>query len=342
MSRMNQKLRDRLLEAIMEKITPIVEQYITEYGYDESDDYDYDESTMFSYNIMKLNDELDEIKNQVNKKLRTITKKEADSLCLDCAANAKILRTMLPVGRMNEIFNSTEEFKKSFKEFQQRLKGIFNLADWQVEVADVFRNGNALARTTYPVNRRIYTVIIPQLNKNIPHLIDFMDKNGYYYIRSFVGEDVESLEDSNSKVIPMAVILFAQKKPADIKEWAKQYPYLYHVTSFRNMDYINKFGLIPQERKSDYDVRDYSIHYPERTYFYCGTDESEAIEYAKRDMMGGRYQLLRIKVEDLLENVPIYSDPLLGGNAVYIEEKIAPELIENVKTFDIGPWTTKL
>lgn len=243
---------------------------------------------------------------------------------------------------MNEMFNNTKEFKESFEEFKNRLTGVFNLADWQVEISNIFHNGNALARTTYPFNKNIYTVIVPQLNKNIPYLIDFMDKNGYYYIRSFVGEDVESLEDSNSRDVHMAVILFAQKKPANIMKWVQQYPYLYHVTSFRNMSFINKFGLIPRKRESEYIIDVDDIHYPERTYFYCGMNENEAISYASRDMFSGRYVLLKVNVKDLSDDMPVYSDPLLGGNAVYVEQSINPELIETVRTFDIGPWNRKL
>ena len=166
-----------------------------------------------------------------------------------------------------------------------------------------------------------------------------MEDNGYYFIRCFIGEDSLELERSDSKTVRMAEIFFAQKQPANILKWARQYKYFYHVTPSRNMSFIRKYGLVPQKRESEFNITNEEIHYPERTYFFCSDDDETAIEYAMMDMMSGNYHLLKIDIKNFPESIPVYSDPLLGGNAVYIEQTIEPDLIEDLGNFEINERT---
>lgn len=189
----------------MKKITPFIERYISNSNYDNSD-------TSFVKYIVTTNSVFDEIKEQVNKKLDNVTRKEASSLCLDCAMNARILRMMLPKGSIDEMFNNLKNYQETIEEFEFRLLGVFNLADWQVDIFNINHKDNSSKDSIFLTNKNIYTVIFPQLNDNIPYLISFMKKNGYCHIKSFLSEDIKPLEDVDSKMIPMSAILFVRDK----------------------------------------------------------------------------------------------------------------------------------
>lgn len=328
------EIYDSIMTEVMEKVSPIIRRCI--------DQYDYREPEMFLNNAIDLYDKLEDFKKQLDDVILSITPKQFNEMCLDFKDRSAFMRRMFPQKVVNEIFNNTKEFKESFAELKKKLGVGLGIEDWQVQIANPFHNGNALARMTYPIGNQIYGIIIPKLNKNIPYLVDYMDRNGYYLIRCFSGSDAVNLDDPDSESIPMAEIMFAQKKPANIIEWVKQYPYLYHVTPASNMGVIWKYGLMMRKRESVYDIKNWDIHYPDRVYFICGEKEQDALDYAISDMVGGLYHLLRIDINKIPANIKVYSDPLLGENAVYVEQNIKPELIEDVCEFEINARTREL
>jgi len=162
----------------MKKITPFIERYISNSNYDNSD-------TSFVTYLVTTNNVLDEIKDQVNKKLDNVTRKEASSLCLDCAMNARILRMMLPKGQMDEMNNNLKSYEETIEEFEFRLLGVFNLADWQVDIFNINHKDNSSKDSIFLTNKNVYTVIFPQLNDNIPYLISFMKKMDIVILKVF-------------------------------------------------------------------------------------------------------------------------------------------------------------
>ena len=60
-----------------------------------------------------------------------------------------------------------------------------------------------------------------------------------------------------------------------------------------------------------------------RTYFFCGNSEKLSINYAKQDMPSGTlYHVLRVKISDISPDFPMFCDPLIKDNAIYIEFSI--------------------
>ena len=110
------------------------------------------------------------------------------------------------------MFNNLKNYQETIEEFEFRLLGVFNLADWQVDIFNINHKDNSSKDSIFLTNKNIYTVIFPQLNDNIPYLISFMKKNGYCHIKSFLSEDIKPLEDVDSKMIPMSAILFVRDK----------------------------------------------------------------------------------------------------------------------------------
>ena len=177
---------------------------------------------------------------------------------------------------------------------------------------------------------RIISTIIPDMNNNLQFLIDFMTQNGYYMIRCYAGEDVVRIDSPEPQYAKMINVCFAARKPDDISSIVRSGRYLYHVTSEANVRSIMQDGLLIQRRESPYDVRNEDIHYPARTYFYFGMSPQEAVDYAKADMLPGKYHVLQIDAARLPENCPVYYDPLLYGNAVYLESDIPAQFIEDI------------
>ena len=148
-----------------------------------------------------------------------------------------------------------------------------------------------------------------------------MAQNGYYLIRCMLGQDVITYDEQ--KTVMMANVCFAPKFPADISKDVHMCDYLYHVVPDKFMPLIRKNGLVPQARISDIDILNIDIHYPERTYFFCGNSEKLAINYAKQDMPSGAlYHVLRVKISDISPDFPMFCDPLIKDNAIYIEFSI--------------------
>lgn len=331
--------RKKLYEDIIDEISKVVKKTLNEYLPSNKEDViEAIDDNMFSSQKERLEHALDNIYKRAEATIKNLSKEQINNMCTDILGHAHMVNAIIPKTRVDEMFRNTEEFQESFIDFKQRLEGVCNLGDWQVEIADVFNNGNALAfmKQLMPADassQYIISVIVPDINQNIPFLKEFMEENGYYLLRCFQGEDYISMNNKQLGLTKMSVICFAQKRPVNLMKLVKQYPYLYHVTDSRNMDLIKKYGLVARSRNSEYDITNEDIHYPARTYFFVDSNDEKAVSYARRNMLPGNYHLLRINTSDLQNDDAVYSDPLIGRNAVYIETDISPKLISDVKTF---------
>ena len=263
-------------------------------------------------------------------------------VCVDYVSRVQSLKAILPKTSLDEVFNSLDEFRKDFDSIRSQLRKVLGLKNWQVDMSDPFDHGDSLAFAKAIVddrnfsNQYIISTIVPVINNNMKYIIDFMDKNGYYFIRCYLGEDYIKLDEPNLGSACMANLCFAKKWPADISPYVRQYPYLYHAIPEKMMPSVRKYGLIPHARICDINILNSEIHYPERTYFFYGMSGFEAVRYAKDNMLPGKYRLLRVNVSDIAQGTKIYCDPLVGGKAIYVEFEIPYDYISEEASFDIS------
>ena len=150
-----------IYESLMSSIAPAIEKAISEYYYEDT--------VMFAKNFMSINNQLIKIKERLDQKIENLTQEEIDDMCLNCLSHAHAIHSISSQRILDETFKNSEEFKESFENLKKRLGTAFGLVDWQVDINNVFRNGNALARTYYKIDNnvtrlQIYSIIVPAIN----------------------------------------------------------------------------------------------------------------------------------------------------------------------------------
>lgn len=334
-----------LYESIMQQIAPIVKSSIEQFC-------SQDDCQMFVKEQEQLDAELDKIYQNFNETVSHLTQEEIVHMCVDYSERYQTCCSTFPKTtiqemfgaysdekkrHLDEVFDNERDFQLEFSKIKKTLVNTFGMYEAYVELYNPFGHGT-LAFIKQPIDsklsdRTIISTIVPAINRNLPFLIDFMDDNGYYLIRCSLGEDVVRYPDGGTTL--MANMCFVRKKPVDISKLVANATYLYHVTPESKVNHIMNNGLVPKARMSSYSILNTDIHYPSRTYFFCGDSDEEAIAYAKKDMRPGKYHLLRVETKDLSEGLPVYPDPLLGGLAVYLEFVIPSRYIKDVRDFTV-------
>lgn len=325
---MTKEEKDSLYEAIMRELSPIVKNKISQIS---------DASTeMFYKEFQELDNKLEKLYEHFNYKMSHLTQEQIGNMTKDFFSRYQSIRHTFPKYSVNEIFNSQIEFEHSFEQIKDKLKTATGLKEWQIELVDFFSHNEPIAFIKQQAPQNLIATVIPIINDNILFINEFMEKNGYYLIRHFHGKDVISLNDPYQKEAYMVTLLFVQKITADISRDVHTCDYLYHIVPEKHMASIRKHGLIPKARTNIFDIRlKDAIHYPERIYFFCGKSPLLALHYAKDSMPSGTYRLLRVKTSNINPELPIYCDPLIKDNAVYVEFNIPYNFIEELDEFVI-------
>ena len=330
----------------MQQIAPIVKSSIEHFCAT-------DDQQMFMKEQEQLDVSLDKLYQHFNDTVSHLTQDEVDHMYIDYAERYQTCCNTFPKTsleemfgaysdrrhHLDEVFSNEKEFRMEFSKIKNTLVNTFGMYEPYVELYDPFGHGT-LAFIKQPIDDRlsdrvIISTIVPVINRNISFLTEFMDANGYYLIRCAFGDDVVHYS-SDGRTALMANMCFARKQPVDISKIIASALYLYHVTPESKVSHIMNSGLVPKSRMSAYSILNTDIHYPARTYFFCGGADEEAISYAKKDMPPGRYHLLRVNTSDLSPELPIYPDPLLSGSAIYLEFVIPTRYITDVCTFTVN------
>ena len=335
-----------LYESIMQQIAPVVKSSIEQFC-------SQDDCQMFVKEQEQLDTEFEKIYKHFNETISHLTQEEIDHMCVDYAERYQMCCSTFPKTtiqemfgaytdekkrHLDEVFDNEMEFKLEFSKIKKTLVNTFGMYEPYVELYNPFGHGT-LAFIKQPVDsklsdRTIISTIVPVINRNLPFLIDFMNANGYYLIRCSLGEDVVHYPEGGTTL--MANMCFARKHPVDVSKIVSTATYLYHITPENKVNQIMSNGLVPKARVSSYSILNTDIHYPARTYFFCGDSDEEAIAYAKKDMRPGKYHLLRVDIKDLSKGLPVYPDPLLSGAAVYLEFVIPARYITDVRCFVVS------
>ena len=335
-----------LYESIMQQIAPVVKSSIEQFC-------SQDDCQMFVKEQEQLDTEFEKIYKHFNETISHLTQEEIDHMCVDYAERYQTCCSTFPKTtiqemfgaytdenkrHLDEVFDNEMKFKSEFSKIKKTLVNTFGMYEPYVELYNPFGHGT-LAFIKQPVDsklsdRTIISTIVPVINRNLPFLIEFMNANGYYLIRCSLGEDVVHYPEGGTTL--MANMCFARKQPVDVSKIVATATYLYHVTLENKVNQIMSNGLVPKARVSSYSILNTDIHYPARTYFFCGDSDEKAIAYAKKDMRLGKYHLLRVDTKDLSKGLPVYPDPLLSGAAVYLEFVIPARYITDVRGFVVS------
>lgn len=203
------------------------------------------------------------------------------------------------------------------------LKSTFDLSDFQVKVIDQFNLGipNITVTRDAGTNHKEIAVIIPKIEKNLEEIREFMRLRGYTLIRRHVpyAEDFRQIY----------ILFFTPIERIDVSEELQDgREYLYHMSNVDNRESIKKIGLIAKARYGLFDPED-EIEYPERVYLFTSLQLAEDTreDYSRQGMSCDLYKL---SIKKLAERFKMYYDPLYGKEAVYIEQTVPPEFIEEI------------
>lgn len=215
-------------------------------------------------------------------------------------------------------------FSEDIKTLEEQLKLNFDIKDWQMEICDIFNCGLDELAIKYKYDN-LFEIVIPDIEKNIYIIDNFLNKRGYNKIYQKIDEYVK---------IPCTFIhlIYVPKFQNNIKNEILKYGnIIYHLTKKSNVNNIKQNGLIPQNREG----KD-NIFYDKRLYFFLGNISLQDLEnYAYNTLSDNTesYCVLYIDVNKLDDNIEFYYDPLYGKESIYTTEKISYNSI--IKIIDL-------
>lgn len=176
-------------------------------------------------------------------------------------------------------------------------------------------------------NIYIYT-IVATIGINDKLIEDDMNKLGYFL---GVKGNIQHVNNMKFRILQFEPTSQIQKDSSD--EIKLNNNYLYHLTPNYNITSIIKNGLIPSHKNK-------LFNYPERTYLIKENSSDEKIKYLgerlcninKDPQNNGEYILLKIKLENLPDNIKFYYDPN-SSLGIFTEQIIPYSNIEIYKKY---------
>lgn len=162
-------------------------------------------------------------------------------------------------------------------------------------------------------------ILVGNIGDNVEELISDMDKFGFFLSRRIDG--------SNN----FSALRFEPKKQKTVIFNRESSSFLFHLTPTRNLNKIQKEGLIPKSENKKF-------KYPPRVYFIRGDvpeyrfkDVVEALEGVKEEK-DDDYSILTIDRRLLPAEVKFFYDPNFN-NCIYTSSRIPPRAIIKVENY---------
>ena len=152
---------------------------------------------------------LDNIRQRAEHIVGNLTEKHIRNMCTDILGHAQMVSSIIPKTRFDEMFRNAEGTHEPLSDFRQRMTGVCNFRDWQIEIADVSDNGKPLTFMKQLVEddgRHIISVIVPNENRNTEFVREFMEENRYVLLREY---EIETGKPANN--MNMTVMCFSLK-----------------------------------------------------------------------------------------------------------------------------------
>lgn len=303
------------------------------------------EEMMFIKQNNAIDSVVDEIADRIVKMMQSFTKEEISSMLSEqCQTAYRNRRAMFYANRVPllETFSTEEEFSEKFFDIKKQLCNIFELKQWQVRLYDFADIGDELAAvySYYDAGMdydKLMSVIVPNSETNIKVISNYMQKNGYFFLRSAFRQ-LEEDEPQSQFADTICIMFFCPVKMKDVSaEVRKMGDDLLHITAKSNLESILRDGLKPQARTGLSD-----IYYPPRIYFFSALAPHEYVnEYS--EMLSKEHNdedtvCLSIEVSQLPADMKMYYDPLIGKYAVFVEDPIPPKaiyIVDNEDEYDV-------
>ena len=172
-------------------------------------------------------------------------------------------------------------------------------------------------------------MLIPDIEKNVEIITDFMDEKGYYVAKKATYKDIGGRR--------WMLLVFDPKKQESIKEMVLKYhKYAYHTSPIYNAESIKKNGILAQYAKAQF------ISNTPRIYLYLGnTSNSEYVKMMKSisrnlqrkdNKFTGDFVEYEVMLKKLPENAEYYVDIHgFGKDFIYTETDIPIESIRDTE-----------
>ena len=172
-------------------------------------------------------------------------------------------------------------------------------------------------------------MLIPDIEKNVEIITDFMDEKGYYVAKKATYKDIGGRR--------WMLLVFDPKKQESIKEMVLKYhKYAYHTSPIYNAESIEKNGILAKYANTPF------ISNTKRIYLYLGnTSNQKYVDMmksiskklqSKDNKFTGDFVEYEIMLKKLPENAEYYVDIHgLGKNYIYTETDIPIESIRETE-----------
>lgn len=172
-------------------------------------------------------------------------------------------------------------------------------------------------------------MLVPDLNKNVEIITEFMDENGYYRTKN------STYKDKGGRI--WMLLIFDPQKQESIKEMVMKYhKYAYHTSPIYNAESIEKNGILAKYAKTPF------ISNTPRIYLYLGnTSNPEYVKMMKSisrnlqrkdNKFTGDFVEYEVMLKKLPENAEYYVDIHgFGKDFIYTETDIPIESIRDTE-----------
>ena len=310
---MNYQERKALYENVMRDIAKMVKQKIKDFAGSTENQFRAIDNFVMTL-VHKWNNQ---VKNEVSPD-------DVEHLFdVDFSERAASVSRMTHHPSLKEDF-SVESFNTKFADVQKHLKILYDISDWQISVVDNFDTGqNDVNIVTVYDSAVTVDIVIANIEHNVNVLNDFMQRNGYFLIRK-IEASVPFREVKKGNLVHLVYTPIVRKDvSSDVRH---ENSLLLHMTSEENLESIKRNGLTPRERTG---LK--GITYPARIYLFTERAEQEEwfsmyqYQLSEEKEDSGRYVVIEVDLNKLPDSIKMFYDPLIGRDAVYVEDTIRPE-----------------